>query len=430
MGYQFPNTPVEGDVYTPATGAPYTFREGVWRRGSDTTTSGYVLKTGDTMSGALSLPAPDPVGTQHATHKQYVDKTVAAAALYQGTWQVAANVPDLNVPPNSPLNLYSWTAQTANPAIPEVAPATLPGIGGLVVQALDTIKWIDATQAYELVRGAVGVSQMTIADAPPPAAFHGQQWFDSDSGKNYVHYDDGTSRQWVQTSGGGGASKAEVYFGDVPPDPTFDGELWWDTTTGNMMINYGGTWVQTNVEEAPIDGLQYVRSSAAWVVSTTTAITDSPADGGYYGRKDGTWKGVLGLSGGTVVGNLNVAPAASLCLEINNGDVSAIVVEAKVAGASTQCDIRASQNNSAQPSGIWEFWTANGMYGGPAWALKTTIAAPPGIDVNGTSTALNVVSRSLAEDPASGGDGDIGKLLLKALARIASLEARLAKAKL
>jgi hypothetical protein len=76
----------------------------------------------------------------------------------------------------------------------------------------------------------------------------------------------------VQTSGGGGATKAEVYFGDTAPTPTFSGELWWDTSTGNMMINQNGTWVQTNVEEAPVDGTGYVRQDAGWVNSAASAL--------------------------------------------------------------------------------------------------------------------------------------------------------------
>jgi hypothetical protein len=164
-----------------------------------------------------------------------------------------------------PLHSYSWIAQTVDPAIPELAPATLPGIGGNSVAATDTIVWNANLNIYEQIRGAVSVSQMLVADAPPATAFHGQCWFESDTGKQYMFYDDGTSQQWIQISGGGGATKAEVYFGDTAPAPTFSGELWWDTSTGNMMINQAGTWVQTNVEEAPVDGKVYGRSNGAWV---------------------------------------------------------------------------------------------------------------------------------------------------------------------
>ena len=276
MPFDFPAAPVADEVYTHApSGLSYVWDGFMWKPGASTVTTPnpYVAKAGDSMLGPLALVDPDPVDPLHAAHRKYVDRIVAEQTLYQGTWSVAANTPDLDPAVALPLNGYAWTAQTVDPAIPEVAPVGIPGIEGNAVSALDTIKWNEALLAYEHIRGPTALSQMTIADVPPPAGFHGQQWWDSDSGKNYVYYiDPSGDGYWVQTSGGGGASKAEVYFGDVPPDPTFDGELWWDTTTGNLMINYGGTFVQTNVEEAPVDGTGYVRQDAGWVNSVAASL--------------------------------------------------------------------------------------------------------------------------------------------------------------
>jgi hypothetical protein len=225
------------------------------------------------MLGFLSLVGP-PTAALHATPKQWVEQLVAQESLFQGVWNVASNQPDLTPAVMNPLHSYSWVAQTVDPAVPEIAPAALPGIGGNSVAATDTIIWNNTLQIYEQIRGAISVSQMLIADGPPATAFHGQQWWDSDAGKCYVYYDDGTSQAWVQTSGGGGATKAEVFFGDLPPDPTFSGELWWDTSTGNMMLNQNGVWVQTNVEEAPLDGQQYMRQNAGWAINTSTVATN------------------------------------------------------------------------------------------------------------------------------------------------------------
>jgi len=285
MAFDFPASPTNGQVYTdPVTGLVYTFDGVVWAMGSGAvaSTSPYVLKAGDAMLGFLSLVGP-PTAALHATTKQYTDELVAAESLFQGVWNVASNSPDLTPAVMNPLHSYSWIAQTVDPAVPETALASLPGIGGNSIAATDTIVWNNTLSIYEQIRGAVSVSQLLIADAPPATAFHGQQWWDSDSGKIYTYYDDGTSQQWIQTSGGGGATKAEVYFGDTAPDPTFSGELWWDTSTGNMMINQAGTWVQTNVEEAPLDGQSYSRSNAGWVNSTAAAggITQIDADARY-----------------------------------------------------------------------------------------------------------------------------------------------------
>jgi hypothetical protein len=60
----------------------------------------------------------------------------------QGNWMVASNNP--NITPNLPIfpmNGYWWTAVTANPSIPETAPAGLPGIGGTLISSGDKILW-------------------------------------------------------------------------------------------------------------------------------------------------------------------------------------------------------------------------------------------------------------------------------------------------
>jgi hypothetical protein len=285
MAFDFPASPTTGQTYTDAvTGMIYTFDGVVWVSGAGgvQATSPYVKKAGDAMLGFLSLVGP-PTAALHATPKDWVEQLVAQESLFQGVWNVASNQPDLTPAVMNPLHSYSWIAQTVDPSVPEIALASLPGIGGKAIAATDTVIWNNTLQLYEHIRGAVSVSQMLVSDAPPAVAFHGQQWMESDTGKVYIFYDDGTSQQWVQTSGGGGATKAEVYFGDTAPDPTFSGELWWDTSTGNMMINQAGVWVQTNLEEAPLDGQAYVRQSAGWVGSTTAAggITQIDADARY-----------------------------------------------------------------------------------------------------------------------------------------------------
>jgi hypothetical protein len=299
MAFNFPVTPALNATHTEF-GVTYVWNGEIWVQGSSAAVaSPYVLKAGDAMTGVLSLIDPDPVAPVQATHKKYVDRLIAEMSLYQGTWQVAQNVPDLNVPPNAPLNGYSWIAQTADPNVPEMAPLTIPGIGGQMVAALDTVKWSEANAEYELIQGAVSISQMTIADTPPTGGFHGQCWWDSDSGKQYVYYDDGNTQQWVQMSGGGG-----TVFGDAPMDtqlygrqssavdvipawvpiavnatiisdtaPTNPGiaQLWWHSATGTLNIWFDdGTsqqWTQTNIEEAPVDGNKYVRQDAAWVLA-------------------------------------------------------------------------------------------------------------------------------------------------------------------
>ena len=79
--------------------------------------------------------------------------------------------------------------------------------------------------AWELLSATGSGAATSISDTPPVGPVHGQIWVESDSGSTYVFWNDGTSSQWVQ-------------------------------------INSPG------LSEAPLDGLPYLRRSAAWVKLT------------------------------------------------------------------------------------------------------------------------------------------------------------------
>jgi hypothetical protein len=249
MAFDFPATPAVDEIYTSG-GVTYRFDGSVWLTGDAAIVpAAYVKIAGDTMTGPLMLPLPAPTQLPEATNKDYVDRLVASMALYQGIYRVTANDPDLNVPPNAPLNGYSYVAQTADPNIPEMALAGIPGIGGTMIAALDTIRWNEALFIWEHITGPTNVSQLTIQDAPPVAGFHGQQWWDSDSGKNYVWFDDGNSQAWIQISGGGGGTNV-VPVSDTPPSNPTKGMLWFCSADASLYIYWqdaGGTWIWTEL---------------------------------------------------------------------------------------------------------------------------------------------------------------------------------------
>ena len=182
--FDFPSAPIVGEEYT-GFGVTYRFTGKVWNlkpeaspeyvlKAGDTmtgplvlsgdavtaleavplqqVTAGFVAKPGDTMTGALRLPLALPIAPEEAAHKQYVDQSIAAASLYQGPWQVAANIPDLDPAVRLPLHTYSWIAQTVDKDLPEIAPPTLPGIGGQNVASGDTIVWNANTLVYDQIR--------------------------------------------------------------------------------------------------------------------------------------------------------------------------------------------------------------------------------------------------------------------------------------
>jgi hypothetical protein len=120
----------------------------------------YVNLTGDTMTGPLAIPLP-PTTPDELTNKQYVDESIASSMLYQGVWHVAANTPDLTPAVMNPLNGWSWISETVNPDVPEIAPAGLPGIGGLSIDSGDRVLWDAGSAAYDLVKG----SSLSITEA-------------------------------------------------------------------------------------------------------------------------------------------------------------------------------------------------------------------------------------------------------------------------
>jgi hypothetical protein len=159
----FPLAPADGDRFA-LDGVLYQFDVTLpgWRFVPNT--AGAVRNVNGFRIESLGDPRPSPLGDLDAANKTYVDQTVANTSLWQGVWQVATNVPDLDpaVPP-VPLNGYSWTAVTVDPTVQEIAPAFLPGIGGLAINNSDVIIWQASTATYVRVEGS-SLSRV-VADA-------------------------------------------------------------------------------------------------------------------------------------------------------------------------------------------------------------------------------------------------------------------------
>jgi hypothetical protein len=211
------------------------------------TDTSLVPLAGGTMTGALILAA-DPVDPLEATTKQYVD---TRASSWQGTYDAAANVPDLG---NFiyRVNGWNWTVTVAGQANNGI-----PGIGGTQLQVGNIIQYITGTtNAYVCARAGnqflyvnkggdvMGGPLGLVGD--PTAALHAAT-------KQYVDNHPGMFVEPLD-------NKYYARQGGVTPG-----------------------WVPT-VDEAPLDGGQYVRESGGWV--TSTAFVDAP-DNKLYARQGG-----------------------------------------------------------------------------------------------------------------------------------------------
>jgi hypothetical protein len=117
--------------------------------------SSFVPIGGGTMTGFLNL-FDDPTANAHAATKRYVDTIIASIVAFQGTWQVAANIPNLDPALLNPSGGDYWVAETANPLVPEIAPPEAVGIAGRTIQNGDLIFWSGADTSYHHLGGAGG----------------------------------------------------------------------------------------------------------------------------------------------------------------------------------------------------------------------------------------------------------------------------------
>ena len=59
---------------------------------------------------------------------------------------------------------------------------------------------------WDTISGGSGGSSVTVSDTAPTSPSDGDQWFDSTDGSLSVYYNDGSSSQWISTSGPAGAA--------------------------------------------------------------------------------------------------------------------------------------------------------------------------------------------------------------------------------
>jgi hypothetical protein len=117
-----------------------------------------------------------------------------------------------------------------------------------------------------------------ISDDPPDIPAPGMLWWHASTGALYIYYDDVTSQQWVEvgrapTSGGGSSSGSNVTTSDSPPTSAVDGDLWWESNTGRVYIYYddgsSSQWVEIGSAGSSSSGeLNFIQAGAGAVTRT------------------------------------------------------------------------------------------------------------------------------------------------------------------
>jgi hypothetical protein len=147
-----------------------------------------VSKSGDTMSGPLTVPAP-PVNPGHAASKSYVDSQISNVAQF----------------PEAPSDGFTYGRKNAtwSKALAD-APSDANAYGrkaGSWVDVAEEAPSDGLTYGRKNGAWATTVGGAWTDDNPPAGPLlDGQLWWKSDVGTLYCYYDDGNSQQWVQAA--------------------------------------------------------------------------------------------------------------------------------------------------------------------------------------------------------------------------------------
>jgi hypothetical protein len=116
------------------------------------------------------------------------------------------------------------------------------------------IRWNESTDKWQFTNDGsiyrdIGSGSVTVSDTAPASPDNGSVWFESDTAKTFVYYDDGSSSQWVEI----GASGMAAFVSDSAPTNPINGQIWYESDTGGTYVYYSNVWVE--IGAAPFNEL-------------------------------------------------------------------------------------------------------------------------------------------------------------------------------
>ena len=199
------------------------------------TTAGTPLQLGalayNNTNGVFTFTPPDIEGQSRQALSVGTANTplqIGAISYNNGTGVFTYTPPDLSsyVQTNSSPTFTNITATNVS-ASSSITAATLFG---------------DASNVTGIVTTNIGKANVTISDNPPGiGTAHGDLWWESDTAKGHIYYNDGNSAQWVEFNpASGGAGGGGYADGDV------DTHLNQSTAATNELLSWNGSdydWV-------------------------------------------------------------------------------------------------------------------------------------------------------------------------------------------
>ena len=171
--------------------------------------------------------------------------------------------------------------------------------GELVIDELDESVYImdGVTPGGYRIFGGASITAITQPSNPST----GTMWYDPETGRIYVYY----NNTWVDASpslSSGGSSS--VFTGNIAPANNTTGTFWYDTNSGRIYVYYDGTWIDASPavkgDTGPTGPIGYTGPQGIPGIAASTGATGYTGPAGDAGTTGST--GPTGQIGPTGVG--------------------------------------------------------------------------------------------------------------------------------
>ena len=136
---------------------------------------------------------------------------------------------------------------------------TNPTIG--VTSANTTVLAAGIVTAYKFygdgsnITGISAIARVTVSQVAPSSPTAGDLWYHSTQARLFVYYNDGSSSQWVDAAPFNlqGSGAATVSVGATAPTGPSDGDLWYNSNYGRLFVYYKDGTSDQWVDAAPFN---------------------------------------------------------------------------------------------------------------------------------------------------------------------------------
>ena len=131
----------------------------------------------------------------------------------------------------------------------------------VVTSANTTVLAAGIVTAYKLygdgsnITGISAVARVTVSQTAPSSPTAGDLWYHSTQARLFIYYNDGSSSQWVDAAPFNleGSGAASVSVGATAPVGPSDGDLWYNSNYGRLFVYYKDGTSDQWVDAAPFN---------------------------------------------------------------------------------------------------------------------------------------------------------------------------------